>query len=86
MNSFRLVGEVLRATVESTSASGLRSAVVELLLRHFPHARVAWLNQNGSQWGLAGATAALARVPIDRRHRRATADRLLANSIGARLR
>ena len=65
MNSFRLVGEVLRATVESTSASGLRSAVVELLMRHFPHARIAWLNQNGSQWGLAGATAALARVPID---------------------
>ncbi len=65
MNSFRLVGEVLRATVESTSLSTLRSAVVELLMRHFPHARIAWLSQNGSQWGLAGTTAALARVPID---------------------
>ena len=65
MNSFRLVGEVLRATVESTSVSALRSSVVELIMRHYPHARIAWLNQNGAQWGLAGTTAALARVPID---------------------
>ncbi|MCC6509826.1 MAG: sigma-54-dependent Fis family transcriptional regulator [Pirellulaceae bacterium] len=65
MTSFRLAGELLRATVESTSVGGLRSAVVELLMRHYPHARVAWLSQNGAQWALSGTTAALARVPID---------------------
>ncbi len=65
MTNFRLAGELTRATVEATSIGGLRSSIVEILMRHFPNSRVAWLNQNGNAWGLAGTTAALARAPID---------------------
>ncbi len=61
----RLASDLFRATVESTTVGALRSAVVELLMRFFPNARIAWLTQQGSQWGLTGTTAALARVPID---------------------
>ncbi len=52
MNGLRLAGELLRATAESPSVASLRSSVVELLMRHFPQARIAWLSQSGSQWGL----------------------------------
>lgn len=60
-----LTSVILRAAVEARSLAQLRSSCVELLMEHYPQARVAWLNQSGSQWGLAGTTAALARIPID---------------------
>lgn len=63
--SFAFDGDLLRAVVESSSVGQLRSAIVALLMRQFPDARVAWLSQNGPQWGLAGTTAALARAPVD---------------------
>lgn len=61
----RLIGECLSSTADSTTAVQLRSTVAQLLMRYFPDAGVAWLSQDGSQWALAGTTAALARAPID---------------------
>lgn len=60
-----LFAALVSAAVEATSVGQLRSTIVQALMQYFPHARVAWLNQNGDQWGLAGTTAALARAPID---------------------
>ncbi|MGN6136259.1 MAG: sigma 54-interacting transcriptional regulator [Aureliella sp.] len=60
-----LASELLRAAVEATSVRQLRSAIVESLTRRFPQTRVAWLNQSGTEWNLAGEAAVLAQVPID---------------------